>query len=275
MQTKTIAIVGSGNMGTSLTGGMIAAGYAKENIIMCDPDEAKLQELKEQLDVMISTNNQEAAAKADVIIMAVKPQLFKVVAKDLKGIVQERKPLIISIAAGITIEKMQDFFGKDLSIIRAMPNTAAFVGCSATALFANDHVTNEEKDFAKNIMETFGVAVFVPQEKDMDIVTALSGSGPAYFFLLMEALEEAAVSLGLDQHTARLLTLQTALGAACLAVESETPPAALRQRVTSKGGTTEKALEVLEAHDLRQVFRKALQAAKIRSEALAETKDNK
>lgn len=150
-----------------------------------------------------------------------------------------------------------------------MPNTAALIGCSATALFANANVDQNEKKLAQEILQSLGVVIWLDSEDDMDIVTALSGSGPAYFFLVMEALQEAAEALGLSGNTARLLTLQTALGAACLAIESDFTPNELRKKVTSPGGTTEKAVQVLEEGRLREVFRNALQAAKIRSQELA------
>lgn len=269
MNSRTITIIGGGNMGTSLIGGLLSHHHDPNQIIVTDPDSTKLEKLKEKFGVKVSLNNQEAIKEADVIIIAVKPQIFAQVASEIKESIQTNQPLVISIAAGIPIHKMQTWLGEEVKVIRTMPNTAALVGCSATALYASENINKEERELAQQIMEVFGIVIWMKNEADLDIVTALSGSGPAYFFLIMEALENAATDLGMNEKVARLLTLQTALGAACLAIESEEEPKTLRKNVTSKGGTTEAAIEVLEQEDIREVFRKALQAAKIRSEELA------
>lgn len=177
---------------------------------------------------------------------------------------------MISIAAGVRVKDLQSWLKNKCAIVRAMPNTPALIGCGATALFANEVVNESQRDLAETILRAVGVVVWIQNEEWMDIVTALSGSGPAYFFLMMESLQETAQSFGLPEKAARLLTLETAIGAAKMALESNKSLAELRSNVTSPGGTTEKAISVLEENDIRGMFKKALSAAKHRSEEIAE-----
>ena len=269
MTSPVIAMIGTGHMGSSLIGGLINNGHAPDKIWAADPSEEKLSELRERFGIHTTTNNQQAVEKAQVVIFAIKPQIFHKVATDISNIIQLHKPLVISIAAGIRIENMQQWFGGSEAIVRAMPNTPALIGCGATALIANSITTQNQRNVAESILRAVGVAVWVEDEGMLDTVTALSGSGPAYYFLIMETLQEAAEELGLTPEVARLLTLQTANGAARMALESDTALSELRRRVTSPGGTTEKAVSVLEESNVRNIFRKALQAAKRRSEELA------
>ncbi len=183
---------------------------------------------------------------------------------------QDQQPLVISIAAGIRTPDLARWLGADTAIVRAMPNTPALVQSGATGLFANAHVRDQQRDLAETILRAVGLTLWVEQEDQLDLVTALSGSGPAYFFLVMEALQEAASKLGLPAETARLLALQTAFGASRMALESDEDAAALRQRVTSPGGTTEQALRVLEEGGLRNLMEQALTAAARRSRELAD-----
>jgi pyrroline-5-carboxylate reductase len=201
--------------------------------------------------------------------LAIKPQLAKAVAQELAPVVQANRPLVISIAAGIRELSLRNWLGKDIAIVRAMPNTPALVRSGATALFANSAVSKEQKNLAESILRAVGMTLWVDDEGLMDAVTALSGSGPAYFFLIMEALENAGHHLGLPHDTARLLAMQTAFGAAKMALESSEELAALRQRVTSPGGTTERAVKVLQEHRLEAIFDEALRAAHQRSKELA------
>lgn len=270
MTIHNIAMIGSGNMGSSLIGGLISNGHPCNKLWATDTSIEKLEALQKNFNIHITMDNIQAAQSADVIVFAVKPQLFAEVAKGLADVIQTRKPLILSIAAGIRESSIQGWLGHDTAIVRAMPNTPALISCGATALYANHFVSEEQRSIAESILRAVGVVVWLTDEHLMDTVTALSGSGPAYFFLMMEALQSAAEQLGLPNDTARLLTLQTALGAARMAIESGKSLTELRQNVTSPGGTTEKALSVLEQNNIRKIFQLALQAAKQRSEELAE-----
>lgn len=269
MTTPVIAMIGAGNMGSSLIGGMIKNGHPLDKLIATDPSPEKLEHLQQMFDIQVTADNRAAAAKADVIIFAVKPQVFANVASPLKDIVQQRKPLVISIAAGVRAASIDAWLGGHTAVVRVMPNTPALIGAGASALFANAETSDDQRNIAESIMRAVGIAVWVDQEEQMDTVTALSGSGPAYFFLILEALQNAAEELGLPAETAQLLAQQTALGAALMAIDSIHTPAELRQHVTSPGGTTEKAVNVLEEKKIREIFKQALTAAKHRSEELA------
>lgn len=275
MTLPVIAIIGAGNMGSSLAGGLIQDGHPPEKVWVSNPSKEKLVQLQQNFKVHITTHNTEACQAADIVIFAVKPQVLASVAKKLASIIQSHKPLVISIAAGVREASIQHWLGGKVAIVRAMPNTPALIGCGAAALYANPYVSHTARNRAESIMRAIGVVIWLENEKWLDIVTALSGSGPAYFFLMMEALQQAAEELGLPPDAARLLTLQTALGAARMAIESDTPLTELRYQVTSKGGTTEKAIYVLEENHIRDIFKKALQAAKQRSEELAEMLEDK
>jgi pyrroline-5-carboxylate reductase len=263
-----IAIIGAGNMGASLLGGLIKNHYPPESLCITDPDPKKLQALANQFSVHTAKNNLDAIQNADVIILAVKPQIIPDVTQEISAAIKQKKSLIISIAAGTLIDTLQKNLGNETAIVRCMPNTPALISCGATALYANKNVSPEQRDLAENILRAVSVIVWLENEKLMDVVTALSGSGPAYFFLLMEVLQESAEKLGLSKEDARLLTLQTAFGAARMALESDHTPAELRKHVTSPGGTTESALNVLEKNNIRRIFEEAVTAAKMRSEEL-------
>ena len=265
MTSKTIAFIGGGNMAASLIGGLVADGYEPKRIWVADPDAEKLATLAARFRIQSAGDNQQAVALADVVVLAVKPQVLHQVAQALAPIVQKQRPLVISIAAGVRESALQSWLGKDVALIRSMPNTPAMLQSGATALHAGKGVSQEQKNLAKSILRAVGLTRWVEEEQQLDAVTALSGSGPAYFFLVMEAMEKAGLELGLPAETTRLLTLQTALGAARMAIESSDSPAALRQRVTSPGGTTEKALEVLNKGGLPELFRRALEQARDRS----------
>ena len=269
MTTPVIAIIGTGTMGNCLISSLIKNDHPSDKLWAADPSEEKLVALQTTFHIHTSTDNSRAVQSADIVLFAIKPQHFSQVATELAPAIQSRKPLVISIAAGIRIASMQHWLGEHIPIVRAMPNTPALIGCGATALYANSLVTNQLHDMAESVLRATGLVVWLQQESLMDVVTALSGSGPAYFFLIMEALQQAAVDLGLPEDTARLLTLETALGAVRMAIESGTPLETLRHQVTSPGGTTEKALFVLEKHNIRGLFKDSLHAAKQQSEVLA------
>lgn len=265
MKEKNIAIIGAGNMGSSLLAGLIANGYSKECIAISDPSEQKCEALQKAFLIHANVSNRDVIKNADIIILAVKPQIIETVMKEIASTVRQQKPLIISIAAGISIKKIQAILSENSAIIRVMPNMPVSVNYGASALFANSIVSDAQRKSAEWIFNSVGVMVWLQQEKEMDIVTALSGSGPAYFFLIMEALQNAAEKLGLPSETARILTLQTALGAAHLARENKNTVAILRKQVTSKGGTTERALDVLEQNHIREIIEQAVNAAATRS----------
>ena len=270
MKTTRLAFIGAGNMARSLIGGLIADGWDATCISVSDPDTAQLAALSSRFQVNTDTNNHSVTENADVVVLAVKPQIIRDVGLDLSDLIQNRQPLLISIAAGIRATDLQRWLGGSCALVRCMPNTPALVQSGATALWRNEHVSDEQKDLAESILRAVGLALWVDSEDLMDSVTALSGSGPAYFLLVMEALQEAGQAMGLPEETAKLLSLQTAFGAAKMALESSEDAAVLRQRVTSPGGTTEKALAVLENGGLRALFSDALNAARKRSRELAE-----
>lgn len=253
-------------MAGSLIRGLLANGISSDSILIADIDEEKLEKLHQECGVQVSTN-QAITDTADVIVLAVKPQVMKSVCTGIE--VGDRKPLFVSIAAGISLTSLQSWLHGDRAIVRCMPNTPALVGKGASGLFANDQTSEKQKTYASQIMNAVGTSVWVETESAIDAVTAVSGSGPAYFFLFMEAMQEAAADLGLNKEVAEQLSLQTALGAAELALQSGTDVAELRRQVTSPGGTTERALREFESGGLRELVRKAIAAARDRSEELA------
>jgi pyrroline-5-carboxylate reductase len=277
MKNVKITFIGGGNMATSLIGGLIADDYKSQAITVSDPELDKLSQLAARYGIATEPDNKLAVAQAEIVVLAIKPQIMESVARDLAPALQQNSPLVISIAAGITVSVLSDWLGADLPLVRSMPNTPAMIQSGATGLYAGATVNENQRNQAESILRAVGMTRWVEDESLIDAITAVSGSGPAYFFLVMEAMEEAAKSLGLDEESARLLTLQTALGAARMAIESSDSPALLRQKVTSPGGTTERALGILEAGGLRTLFNDALQGAAERSRELSDLlghKDN-
>ena len=267
--TTKITFIGAGNMASSLAGGIIAKGYDPLHITLTDVNDAQLAQARSSLQVNTSRDNLSACQKADVIVLAVKPQVMGDVIAPLKAIVSLRKPLIISIAAGITLGRLEGWLGADAAVVRCMPNTPALVEAGATGLFANANVSPSQREQARAIMASVGLALWVENEDQIDAVTALSGSGPAYYFLVMEAMIAAGKAMGLTEQVARQLTLQTALGSAQMAITGSVEPAELRRRVTSPGGTTERAISIMEQQGLRDTFLQALKGAYDRSKELA------
>ena len=273
MKDSTITFIGAGNMAASIIGGLIAKGFDANSITASDPFEESLQRLQQTAPVNTTQDNELAIASADVVVLAVKPQVMKQVAQGISAAVQARKPLIISIAAGIEINSLDKWLGGNLAIVRCMPNTPALVQTGATALYATPQVSEAQRQQADQILKAVGIARWVDNEAQLDAVTAVSGSGPAYFFLVMEAMQAAGEQLGLAPDLARQLTLQTALGSAQMAIESDVDTAELRRRVTSPGGTTHEAISTFENNGLRELFLQALTAARDRSESLAKEMD--
>jgi pyrroline-5-carboxylate reductase len=266
---RRIAFVGAGNMATALIGGLISRGLARERIVVSDPNKTQCDKLREDFGVAIADDNAAAAKGAEVLVLAVKPQQMQTVAQALSARLEAATPLIVSVAAGINHASLTKWFGPRLAVVRTMPNRPALFGCGATALYAPPTVGAAERALAEAVMRAVGTTVWVDQESQMDTVTALSGSGPAYFFLFMEALEAGARARGLPAEVAHALTLQTALGAAQMALQANDSLPVLRAQVTSAGGTTAAALAVLDAADLRGIVAHALAAADRRSAELA------
>lgn len=265
-----ICFIGAGNMAQSLIGGLIASGYNKQNISATDPTAERRNDITARFGINCIGDNNQAVAAADIVVLAVKPQILESVCEDIKVTVETNKPLIISVAAGIRVEAIDRWLGQNNAIVRTMPNTPALIQTGATGLYANAHVNEEQKSQAEHVMRAAGLTVWVNEEPLLDSVTALSGSGPAYYFLFMEAMQAAGIELGLDEKTAHLLTLQTALGAAKMALESSQDCATLRQNVTSPNGTTERAIQSFEANDLRNIVATAMQSAHKRAGELAD-----
>lgn len=271
MELPVIALIGTGNMGTALISGLIRNGHPADKIWGASLNENALLELKKRFQINTTTNNLQAAQAADVIILAVKPQILVHIVTALAKIIETRKPLVISIAAGIRTSSLEQWLNRDIAIVRAMPNMPALIACGATALFANAKTTEQQRNTAESIMRAVGVVAWLSEEKLIDAATALSGNGPAYFFLVMDILQQCAQQLGLPYEISRLLTLETALGAARMAIESGATLHELRRNVASPGGTTEQALSILEKNNIREIFKNALQASILRSNELAES----
>ncbi len=273
-QDQTIAFIGAGNMATALIKGLIAKGCPCVKLWAADPYSEQLEKLKIDSGINVSSDNTEAIKNAEIVVLAVKPQLMREVLKPLQKILTEKPVLMISIAAGISIHTLEALSSKQQAIVRCMPNTPALVGAGASALFANACTTEEQQQQAQSILSAVGMVCWLQNESDIDTVTALSGSGPAYFFLFIEALQEAAIAQGLNPDIAKSLALQTAFGAAKLALSGDEDVAVLRRNVTSPGGTTEAALEQFEKDDFRNIIARAVKKAKARSEELALLSDN-
>jgi len=269
MKDCKIAFLGGGNMALSLIGGLVSDGFNPSHIHVADPDANRLETIKASYAVQTYTDNTRAINECQVIVPAVKPQQLQHVVKQCSPLWQDNM-MLISIAAGIRLNDIARWLEHpNAAIVRTMPNTPALVQAGATALYANEFVSTQQKELAESILRAVGITLWVQDEDQINAVTALSGSGPAYFFLVMEAMETAAIELGLEPETAKLLCLQTAFGASKMALESNNSTSLLRQKVTSPGGTTERAIHELEDGGLRSLFKNALIAAALRSRELA------
>ena len=271
LDETVIGFIGAGNMAGSIIRGLIGSGKNPESIFVTDIDDQKLQSITAETSVN-STVTKKMPSLVDVLILAVKPQVMKSVCQELTDV--EAVQLVISIAAGIKITQMEQWLNSEVAIVRCMPNTPALVGEGATGLFANKLVSDHQKITAQSIMGSVGLTSWMQSEKDMDTVTAVSGSGPAYFFLLIEAMQEVAQELGLKKDVAENLICQTAIGASKLIQESNDSSLILRKKVTSPGGTTERAISVFESGNIRGLVRDALIAARDRSIELSEDLSN-
>lgn len=256
-------------MANSLVGGLISQQYPADYITVTDPDQQKLQQLQQAYGIKTTTDNKSAISDADIIILAVKPQLMQQVCLPLAKHIHP-SALIISIAAGIRSTDIDRWLDGNRAIVRCMPNTPSLIQAGATGLYANQQCSEQQTQLANTILQAAGLTLWVEEEALLDAVTAVSGSGPAYFFLLMEAMQQAGVSLGLSEQSASLLARQTALGAAQMAMQGEDEPATLRAKVTSKGGTTAAAIASFENNQFQNIVEQALTAARDRAIELAD-----
>ena len=267
MQQRTLAFIGAGNMSRSIIAGLIQAGYPAERITAANPSRPKLDELADQFGIRITQNNAEAAREAEVIVLAVKPQLM---AAMLEALVAElgslEGKLLVSIAAGIKVERLQEMAGGHARIIRTMPNTPSLLGLGMTGLYAPTGIDQADRDFAEQMMQAVGKTLWVAQESGINGVIAAAGSAPAYFFLFMQGIAEEAEAMGFTPEQARLLVQQTALGAAAMVEQNpELSLQALREQVTSKGGTTAEAVKTFQEQGLKPLTSRAMQAAVTRA----------
>ena len=268
-----LAFIGGGNMARSLIGGLLKTGVAAATVSVAEPNAEARQALGRDFGVACYSDNRVAVAEAEVIVLAVKPQVMPTIHGELHDILQRNRPLLISIAAGVRLDQLERWFGSTLPIVRCMPNTPALIGSGATGLCANSRVSPVQKAQAQHILDAAGLTRWIDDEALMDTVTAVSGSAPAYFFALVEALEEAAVAQGLPRDTARALAAQTCFGAGRMLTEGGEDPAVLRQRVTSPHGTTQAALESFSADGLPRIVARAVAAATRRGAELANELD--
>ncbi|HTN33802.1 MAG TPA: pyrroline-5-carboxylate reductase [Marinobacter sp.] len=267
--SPTISFIGAGNMASAIIGGMLASGYKAASIWASAPDEEQLQSIQKKFGINTTADNHRCVQQADVVVLAVKPQVMRDVCRDIAPVVQSGQPLMASIAAGLTTETLDKWLGGNTALVRVMPNTPSLVGKGAAGLFANARVQDDQKNVVESVFNSIGSALWVDDENLLHGVTALSGSGPAYFFLMLEALEEAATKTGLPAGTARQLAIQTMAGAAEMAARSEYDPARLKRNVMSPGGTTEQAINAFEEGGLRDLVSRAYNAAFKRSEEMA------
>jgi len=272
MINKKIGFIGAGNMAYSLIGGLLSSGGNNELIWVADKNKDKNDLLAKGFSINTCADNKSLASLVDIIVLAVKPQVLKQVCEEIASSISSNNPLIISIAAGINTDSISKWLAAEqssLSLVRCMPNTPALVQSGATALYAVDHVSSQQKTSAESIMRSVGITVWLDNEQHMDAVTAISGSGPAYYFQIINIMERSAIKMGLDRKIAHLLAVQTAFGASKMALESSDDPETLRNKVTSPGGTTEKALEAMMSGGLEKLLMQATEAAQQRSIELA------
>ena len=274
LKGKKISFIGGGNMAQALISGLIGRGINPSDITVADPSEDIRNSLKQQKINAVDptgnteTDNSQVAVKgADVVVLAVKPQVMRQVVSDFADVLDRQ--LISSVAAGLSTDSISKMLGGYKNIVRAMPNTPAMIQKGATGLYATDYINEADKTLAASVMAASGLVSWVQQEEQLHAVTAVSGSAPAYFFYMLEAMIEAAVEQGLDRKQAAALAMQTALGAAQMAITSEEGPAELRRKVTSPNGTTQAAIESLQQDDFAQVMKKAMQACYTRSEEIS------
>lgn len=268
MKYKKITFVGAGNMTRSIIAGLVASQYPAEYITATNPSQAKLDELRDSFSINTSNDNLVPVEEADVVVLAVKPQLMEKVAQELKHMDLSNK-LIISIAAGIKCERLYEMFAQTLKLVRVMPNTPSLIGLGMSGLFASQSVDSTDKSYASTLMESVGKVCWVEEESGINGVIAAAGSSPAYFFLFLEAMQAEAMAQGFDKQTSRTLVEQAALGAAQMVIANpDMELSTLREQVTSKGGATAEAIRTFTEHQLGDTVAKAMQAAVTRAEEM-------
>ncbi|QNP41196.1 pyrroline-5-carboxylate reductase [Lysobacter solisilvae (ex Woo and Kim 2020)] len=269
----SVAFIGGGNMARSLIGGLVARGVPAQTIRVAEPVAELRDALTRDFGIHGFSDNAAATAQATTWVLAVKPQVMRAVCEALAATAQATRPLVVSIAAGITAAQLERWLGGDLAVVRAMPNTPSLLGAGVTGLFANARVDAAQRALAADLLEAAGRNVWIGEESLMDAVTAVSGSGPAYVFLLAEAMQAAAEAEGLPSEAARTLIQQTLLGASRMLIENDEMPSELRRRVTSPGGTTQAAIETFEAGGFRDLVARAIHAATERGRQLSAAND--
>jgi pyrroline-5-carboxylate reductase len=271
LDDKRIGFIGGGNMTLAIAGGLIASGFARDQLFIAEPLSKQREHLATQLGgATLTQDNAAVAAAVDCLVLATKPQVLAEVCRDLADTVQQHRPLIVSIAAGVSAADIDAWLGGDLTIIRVMPNQPALLRLGVSGLYANSLASPTDRELASTVMGAVGKVVWVDSESDIDTVTAISGSGPAYFFLLIDMLIRTATDMGLDAAAARELAVETAVGAAALAAHTSDDMGELIARVRSPGGTTAAALDRLEEQHVRAIFSTALVAARNRAAELAD-----
>lgn len=270
-ENKIITFIGAGNMARSLITGLCEDGYPSENIWATNPSRPKLDQLQQGVGIHVTQDNQEGARQADVIVLCVKPNVIPEVLNEIKAIWEQQQPLVISVAAGFRESSIRGSLGPKAAIVRCMPNMPSLVRSGATGLFANENTTEDQREIAESILRSVSIIQWLPQEADLDKLTALSGSGPGYLFHFMDAMADKAVALGLDPEQVRLFTAQTFLGAARIALDTDQSFSELCGAVCSKGGTTERAIQVFEKQDVKNIIAEAMQACYERAQEIGET----
>ncbi|MBF4490100.1 pyrroline-5-carboxylate reductase [Psychrobacter sp. N25K4-3-2] len=270
LDNKKISFIGGGNMAQALISGLVSCGIKPSLITVADPSsEAREQLAAKGLNTVDPTVDATAAIiGADIVVLAVKPQVMKPVVSAFADVLD--KQLVISVAAGLSTDILSGMLGGYSNIVRAMPNTPAMIQMGATGLYGTDDISAEQKQLATAVMEASGLVMWVDEEEHMHAVTAVSGSAPAYMFYIIESMVDGAVALGLDKEQASALAMQTMLGAAKMAMDSDDAPAELRRKVTSPNGTTQAAVESMQANEIGRQIGEAMQACYDRSQALSE-----
>lgn len=264
-----IGFLGGGNMAEAIIGGLLAEGTPADHIHVGEPRSERASELQQKFAIDAGDDNAAVIRASDILILAVKPQVMHDVVQPLRAAILEKRPVLVSIAAGITLENLAQWTDPQLNIVRCMPNTPALVGAGVSGLCACPGLSDADRDGVTQAMRSVGPVHWVANEQQLDALMAISGCGPAYFFAFMEHLEAAGTALGLAPEMAAALAQQTAWGAAKLVHDTGTPPAELRRRVTSPGGTTQAALESFADSDFAAIVQKATQAAVDRAAELA------
>lgn len=274
MTKSNIGFVGAGNMAQAIIGGLIKTGTSVDQLYIYEPNEALARQLAANPGIQVMSASVELLEYCDVIVLAVKPQIMQQALAGFRGAAPKSEAFFISVAAGLPIALMQKWLRAAHPIVRVMPNTPALVGAGVSGLFASDEVNEAQRQQAESILRAVGSVIWVDEEALIDSVTAVSGSGPAYFFYFIEALEKAALQNGLNAEQAKILSLETAFGAAKLALESDVDAATLRERVTSPGGTTEAALKTFADLKISEGIAEAVAAAAARARKLAKLADS-